>query len=114
MAGAGDGVTTKFTAADVPPFGVGFDTVTLDVPAVARSAAVSDACSCVSLTNVVVRELPFHSTVDAAVNPSPFTVIVTAGLPGAALDGVIHEIAGCGLPTVTVTAGEAGIVSGLK
>jgi hypothetical protein len=52
--------TAKLTAEEVPPPGTGFTTVTLAVPAVAVSAGVTGAVSCVADTTVVVRLAPFH------------------------------------------------------
>src|SRR2546430_3172566 len=49
---------------DVPPPGVGVNTVTEALPAVAMSAVVICAVSCVLLPNVVARWLPFHCTTD--------------------------------------------------
>ena len=45
------------------------------------------AVSLVLLTNVVVRELPFHFTTEVETNPVPFTVRVKPALPGATLAG---------------------------
>ena len=47
--------TANDTAFDVPPPGAGLNTVTFAVPAVAMSATVIWAVSCVLLTYVVVR-----------------------------------------------------------
>src|SRR5207245_4643866 len=47
-------------ALEVPPPGVGLKTVADAVPAVAMSLAELAACSCVLLTKVVARLLPFH------------------------------------------------------
>jgi hypothetical protein len=49
---------------EVPPPGAGLVTVTLNVPAVAISAAVMDAVSCAALTNVVVVAVPLKFTTD--------------------------------------------------
>src|SRR5258708_461022 len=51
---------------DGPPPGAGLVTVTLNVPAVAMSAAVIDAVSCVALTGVVTRALPLKFTTEDA------------------------------------------------
>ncbi len=50
----------NITALDTPPPGVGFETVTLTVPAIVTSAAVIAACNWVLETNVVTRAVPFH------------------------------------------------------
>ena len=54
--------TANDTAFDAPPPGAGLNTVTLAVPAVAMSANVIAAVSCVPLTYVVVRFSPFQRT----------------------------------------------------
>ena len=65
------GETVKVTAADAPPPGAGFVTTTGFVPAVARSAEVSEIMSWLALTNVAAWEVPLKVTVDEAVNPVP-------------------------------------------
>src|SRR5271156_3705051 len=52
--------TVKVTAPDVPPPGVGLNTVTDGVPPLAVSLAGTAAVNCVALTNVVVKAAPFH------------------------------------------------------
>src|SRR5213596_2653722 len=52
------------SAPEVPPPGVGENTVTDAVPAVATSLAGIAACNWVPLTNVVVRAPPFQRTTD--------------------------------------------------
>lgn len=65
VASVGDGLfTVNGEFPDVPPPGAGFATVTLKVPAVAISAAVMEAVSCVALTNVVVAAVPLKFTTD--------------------------------------------------
>ena len=51
-------------ALDAPPPGAGFTTTICKVPPRATSAAVSATCSWVELTNVGVRLLWFHWTVE--------------------------------------------------
>jgi hypothetical protein len=92
---------------DVPPPGAGVTTVTLAVPAEAMSAAEMDALSCVALTKVVVRAVPFQFTVDAAANPVPLTVSVNALAPAVALLGLSELITGAGLPMEKLTALES-------
>ena len=55
-------VMEKVSAPDVPPPGVGLNTVTVALPAVAVSVAGMAACSWVAEMNVVVRVLPFQRT----------------------------------------------------
>ena len=73
--------------AEVPPPGAGVNTVTWAVPTAAMSPAAIAACSCVLLTNVVARGLPFQFTTDVLVKPDPFTVRVKPPAPANALDG---------------------------
>jgi hypothetical protein len=84
---------------DVPPPGAGFVTVTLKDPAVAMSATVIAAVTCVAFTNVVVLLLPLKLTVAPLTKPVPFTVNVKAAPPAVALAGEIDVIAGSGLFT---------------
>src|SRR6266849_2425254 len=62
--GSGFLVIVKVNAVVVPPPGLGVETETCAVPTVAISAAVMAACKLVLETNVVVRALPFHSTLE--------------------------------------------------
>ena len=87
---------------DVPPPGAGFVTVTLAVPAVAISAAVIAAVTCVALTNVVVLAAPLNFTTDVDTNPVPFTVRVKAAPPAVALVGEIEDSVGAGLLIVKI------------
>lgn len=67
-------------------------TVTFSVPAVATSGAGTIAVSDDDETNVVARDVPFHCTVDAAINWEPFTVIVNWAAPVVAALGEIEEM----------------------
>ena len=87
---------------DVPPPGAGFVTVTVAVPAVAISAAVIAAVSCVALTNVVVLAAPLNFTTDVDTNPVPLTVRVKAAPPAVALVGEREVAVGAGLLMVKV------------
>lgn len=53
-------VITSEIADEVPPPGLGLNTVTLAAPGTAMSAAGMAACNWVAETNVVGRVLPFH------------------------------------------------------
>jgi hypothetical protein len=75
-----------FGSEAVPP-GTGVVTEIASDPAVAMSEAGIDAKSCVALTNVVNRELPFTFTTALGANPPPFTVKVNAGPPVATTEG---------------------------
>jgi hypothetical protein len=90
-------VIGSWTAADAPPPGAGFTTVTECVPAAARSAAVRTAVSCVPLTKVVCRALPSACTVVAATKPVPLMAAEADAEPAANADGEIWVIAGMGL-----------------
>src|SRR5438445_6668262 len=85
------------SAPEVPPPGVGENTVTDAVPMVAMSPAVIAACSWVLLTNVVVRALLFHRTTDPLTKFVPFTVSVKAAAPAFALVGDSEATVGTGL-----------------
>src|SRR6267143_5645078 len=90
-------LTGNVCAAEVPPPGVGVNTVTCGVPAVAMSAAVMAAVSWVALTKVVVRVLPFQRTVEPLRKLAPFTVRVNASPPANALPGASPLSVGAGL-----------------
>jgi hypothetical protein len=86
---AGTGLLiVKVRGLDVPPPGAGVETVTDAVPPIAMSAAVIAACRLVPDTNVVVRALPFHSTVEDEIKFEPETVRVKSGPPANAVLGV--------------------------
>src|SRR2546425_5894288 len=85
------------SALEVPPPGVGENTVTDAVPAGARSAAVPAAVSRVALTNVVVRAAPFQRTLEPLTKLLPFTVSVRAAPPAVALVGDTDVSVGAGL-----------------
>ena len=85
---------------DVPPPGVGVDTVTGTLPAVAISAAEMDALIPVVPTYCVVRLLPFHCTTEQGNKLPPFTVSRNAFPPAVALGGASDVIAGAGKPVV--------------
>jgi hypothetical protein len=88
-------------AADVPPPGVGFVTVTGTLPAVAISAAVIAAVICVALTNVVVCATPLKFATDPVMKPVPFSVNVNAAPPAVALVGAIDVSVGAGFAPLT-------------
>ena len=91
---------------DVPPPGAGEKTLTLATPAVAMSAAPIAALSCVLLTNVVGRELPFHFTTEDDTKPVPFTVSVKAGPATVTCAGDSEATDGTGFGgAVTTTTG---------
>ena len=89
-------------AAEVPPPGVGLNTVTKAVPAVAMSAAVICAWSWVLLTNVVIRFVPFQRITDVMAKFDPVAVSVKAAPPATTLVGLIEVSVGAGFVAVMV------------
>src|ERR1700733_8535355 len=87
-------------ALDVPPPGVGVNTLTERLPAVAWSATVRDESSCVELMKVVERELPLTCTTVEETKFAPVTVIgVTVAVPVVTRFGVTVIEPGAGLFT---------------
>jgi hypothetical protein len=70
------------------------------------SEAGTEAVTCVLLTKVVVRALPFQETTDDDKKPAPESVRVVAPAPAITLAGVIAVIDGTGLFTVKLIALE--------
>lgn len=102
----GGKLIVNVAAVEVPPPGAGVETVTIAVPTVAMSAAVMAACKLALETNVVVRALPFHCTVEEEMKLLPVTVSVNAALPANAEPGIRDVTAGAGLLIVNVSALE--------
>ena len=75
------------SAPDVPPPGVGLNTVTEAVPAVAMSLAGTAAVNCVAVPGVVTNAAPFHFTTEVLMKFVPVTVSVNAAPPAVAEDG---------------------------
>ena len=96
----------KFTAMEVAavvpplPYGppvpatAGFVTVTGTVPEVAMAEAGMSAVSCLAVTNVVVKFVPFHFTIEPDAKLVPLTVIMNAGPPAFVLSGDNSAITG--------------------
>jgi len=95
-------VTVNVAAAEVPPPGAGFTTVTLAMPAAAMSVARIVAVSCVGETNVVARAAPFQFTVELLKKLPPLTVSVAVGPPAVALVGLMLPRVGARLFTVVL------------
>ena len=76
------------------------------VPAVAVSAVVICAVSCVLLPNVVARWLPFHCTMDELMKFVPVAVRVNPAPPASTLLGEIELSVGSRLLIVNVCALE--------
>src|SRR5437660_3803009 len=103
----GEGLLTeKLCSPELPPPGAGLKTVTVTVPPVAMSLAGMEAVSCMLLTKVVARSLPFQRTTEPAMKPLPRTVTVNAAAPAVALAGESELIPGAGLLTVKLTGPE--------
>lgn len=84
---------------EVPPPGVGLNTVTVAVPAEAILVAGTVAVTLVAETYVVVRLVPFHLTTEEEIKLLPFTVKVNEDPPAAAEVGLKEVAAGTGLLT---------------
>jgi hypothetical protein len=89
-------------APDMPPPGVGLNTVTDAVPTAAISAAKIDAVNCVAETYVVARFEPFHLTTDPFTKLLPFTVNVNALPPAGDEVGLRLVATGTGLGLLIV------------
>jgi hypothetical protein len=81
---------------EVPPPGAALVTVTVAVPAAARSAAGIVATSSVALLNPVLRGLPFQFTTEEAMKLLPEMVRVVAAVPAAMELGDIAASIGAG------------------
>ncbi len=80
-------------------------TVRLPLPTAATSAVVSTAWSSVELTKVVVRDTPFHCTVEAGAKPVP--VMVTVGAASLTYkDGATEVTTGAGLLIVKLVGAD--------
>ena len=83
-----------------PDAAVGLDTVTLARPRKAVSVAKIAAVSCVALTNVVVRGVPFQLTTDPATKFVPFTTSVKPDEPQYGIEAIGVEDGEIVLPLV--------------
>ena len=90
-------VMLKGTAAEAPPPGAGFVTVTEAVPAVASRLAGILALSAVAPLYVVASDEPFHMTAEVERKLLPDRVTVVSPLPTCAELGVSEVSAGTGL-----------------
>ena len=103
---AEDYSTVKFMGADVAavvpplPYGppvpaiAGLVTVTGTVAEVEMAVAGTSAVSCLAVTNVVVRFVPFHFTIESDAKLEPLTVKMNAGPPAFVLSGDNSAITG--------------------
>src|SRR6266700_3929949 len=72
MTGVGvGGLTTRFTAGEVPPPGAALVAVMARVAAAVWSAAVSEKVTWVASTKVVARALPLTLTMEEEMKPVP-------------------------------------------
>jgi len=94
---------------DLPPPGAGLLTVTLAVPALATSAADTDAVSLLLLTKVVASAAPFQLTAEEDTKLPPLTVSVNAVPPAVTVVGATAEIAGTGLVLVILRSDTADV-----
>src|SRR5882762_4160616 len=97
-----DALIVKVSALEVPPPGLGLNTVTLAKPTAVRSDAGTVAVRCEASTKLVASATPFQFTVDAATKSLPVTARMNSGLPDAALDGARVEIDGTGFKAMIV------------
>jgi hypothetical protein len=89
--------TTKVTAFDGPPPGLGLETTTAKLPTAPTSEALSEIVSWPLFTNVAAWDTPLKVTVDDAIKPLPLTVRIREALPAEAEDGDRLVIVGSGL-----------------
>jgi hypothetical protein len=105
--GAGFGpLIEKDTEFDVPPSMPGLDTVTVAVPPCAISDAGIIAVSCPALSNVVVRNWPFHLTLEELVKLAPMTRSGNAGPPASPALGSSRVITGSAVDDPTTKSTE--------
>ena len=97
-------VTANVCALEVPPPGVGFTTVTLEVPTAATSAARIVAVSVELETKVVTSAEPFQSTTEPDTKSVPLTVRTKSELPAGVELGLSNVVVGAGFKIVKVCA----------
>jgi hypothetical protein len=100
IAAPGAGLFTAIVeAAEVPPPGAAFTAVNDRLPALATSVAVRVTFTCVALTKVVVRALPFTLITVVGTKPVPATAREGDVAPVVSAAGEKVEIVGTGLFT---------------
>jgi hypothetical protein len=93
------GLITKVTAADVPPPGAGFVTVTCAIPTLATSAGGIMTESWVeAVSKFTARWKPFHSAVEVSMNPLPATWRTKGSLPTVIFGGNKPQLETGGVP----------------
>jgi hypothetical protein len=103
-------LTVNGNALEAPPFGAGFTTAMLSVPALATSEARMVVWSDVESPNDVEWLMPFTVTMETDVKFVPFTVSGKAALPAKTPEGNSEVICGTGLGAgsiVNVACGRA-------
>jgi len=96
--------TVKFVAADEPPPGAGFVTITGNVPPVAWSPKLNWIVNCPAFTNVAACPTALYVTVDVKTKFVPLILSVCAAAPAFAEFGERLVIVGAGLFTVKFVA----------
>jgi hypothetical protein len=86
----------KVKAPELPPPGCGLNTVTALLLAEESEFAGMTAVTRVSLTNVVAKSVPFHSTVEPSIKLEPTTLTVMSEAPSALLFGEMAAMVGTG------------------
>lgn len=94
--GVAFGVMVKVTCPDVPPPGDGVKTTTVDVPGFCTSAAGTVACNCSWLRKIVIRVVPFQSTVEPGEKFDPLANRKNCGLPARMVGGLSDTSTGTG------------------
>ena len=103
--------TVKVWALEVPPPGVGLNTVMLWAPATVRSVVGMVAVSWVEETKVVVRLEALKRTIEPDTKLVPLTVRVTAGSRLVAVVGEMEVVVGTGLAAVRTSVPPAPAAS---
>jgi hypothetical protein len=88
--------TSNVAGAELPPPGVGFDTVIWLAELSVRSAAGIVIPRLVAELLVVAIAVPFHCTVELEMNPVPVMTTGVAAEPATVNDGAIEVIVGIG------------------
>src|SRR6266481_4188902 len=88
--------TKNVDGAERPPLAGGLETVTLATPIAAMFEESTAACSVVLETNVVVKAVPFHCTIEDGTKFLPVTVIMKLAPPASAELGLSKVIFGGG------------------
>jgi hypothetical protein len=109
---SGAATGTKITP-DLPPPGAGLTTSTEPRPTAATNASGTEPVSSVELKNVVLKDVPFQTIVEADANPVPLTMSVTPVDSGFMLTGETISTNGTGLlgPLTLGVKGELNAIT---